>query len=220
MDILNFISWLKKGKRFVTQVDPAKTLIPVGLKDDRRDDDYLAGAITVEDLASQVGYQHYIGEEYGGGVIFHVYKDANGEEHGLVVSIEDQSTSSPYSNISGLQIDSPSTWNGLENTNKIKAQPGATSGAWKDCDDYIHEGFSDWYLPAVDEFKLIYQNRFNVNKTLSSILGASELLFNDYWTSTQQFGSASNAFIYFGGTEIIDNASKNNTYYVRAIRQF
>jgi hypothetical protein len=53
MDILNFISWIR-GKRIVTSVDPAKTLVPVGLKDNKRDDSYLAGAITVEDLASQL----------------------------------------------------------------------------------------------------------------------------------------------------------------------
>ena len=54
MDILNFISWIR-GRRQVTTVDPAKTLIPVGLKDGRRDDEYLAGAITVEDFAALVG---------------------------------------------------------------------------------------------------------------------------------------------------------------------
>jgi len=54
MDILNFISWIK-GRRVVTSVDPAKTLIPVGLKDNRRDDGYLASAITVTDLANQLG---------------------------------------------------------------------------------------------------------------------------------------------------------------------
>lgn len=53
MDILNFVSWIK-GKRVVTSVDPAKTLIPVGLKDERRDDGYLAGAITVSDLQAQL----------------------------------------------------------------------------------------------------------------------------------------------------------------------
>lgn len=53
MDILNFISWIR-GRRQVTSVDPTKTLIPVGLKDGRRDDDYLAGAISVEDLAAQI----------------------------------------------------------------------------------------------------------------------------------------------------------------------
>jgi hypothetical protein len=54
MDILNFISWIRGGRQ-VTTVDPAKTLLPVGLKDGRRDDDYLAGAITVEDFANLVG---------------------------------------------------------------------------------------------------------------------------------------------------------------------
>lgn len=54
MDILNFISWIRGGRQ-VTTVDPAKTLLPVGLKDSRRDDQYLAGAISVEDFANVVG---------------------------------------------------------------------------------------------------------------------------------------------------------------------
>ena len=53
MDILNFISWIKGG-RVVTTVPPSQTLIPVGLKDGRRDDEYLAGAITYQDLAAQL----------------------------------------------------------------------------------------------------------------------------------------------------------------------
>jgi hypothetical protein len=54
MDILNFISWIR-GKRQVTSVDTVKTLLPVGLKDPRRDDEYLAGAISVQDFINQVG---------------------------------------------------------------------------------------------------------------------------------------------------------------------
>jgi hypothetical protein len=53
MDILNFISWIR-GRRQVTSVDPAKSLLPVGLKDGRRDDEYLAGAISVQDFTAQV----------------------------------------------------------------------------------------------------------------------------------------------------------------------
>lgn len=53
MDVLNFISWLK-SKRQVTTVDASQTLIPLGLKDARRGDSYLPGAISVEDLASAV----------------------------------------------------------------------------------------------------------------------------------------------------------------------
>ena len=32
MDILNFISWIK-GKRQLNVVDPAKTLLPIGIKE-------------------------------------------------------------------------------------------------------------------------------------------------------------------------------------------
>lgn len=53
MDILNFISWIK-GKRQVTSVDPTRSVLPVGLKDPKRDDDYIAGAISVEDFTAQV----------------------------------------------------------------------------------------------------------------------------------------------------------------------
>jgi len=49
MDILNFISWTKNG-RTVSTVDASHTLLPVGLKDPKRDDGYLAGAITVTDF--------------------------------------------------------------------------------------------------------------------------------------------------------------------------
>lgn len=54
MDILNFISWIR-GKRQVTTVDATKTLLPVGLKDPKRDDAYIAGAISVEDFVAQYG---------------------------------------------------------------------------------------------------------------------------------------------------------------------
>jgi len=53
MDILNFISWIR-GRRIVNSVDPNKTLLPVALQDDRRDDEYLTGAITVQNFTTQV----------------------------------------------------------------------------------------------------------------------------------------------------------------------
>ena len=53
MDFLNFIFWIK-DKRIVKTVDPNRTLLAVGIKDNKRLDDYLAGAITVADFAAQV----------------------------------------------------------------------------------------------------------------------------------------------------------------------
>jgi hypothetical protein len=54
MDVLNFIYWIRAGRK-VTTVDANRTLIPLGLKDGRRDDEYLAGAISVADFVSQYG---------------------------------------------------------------------------------------------------------------------------------------------------------------------
>ena len=51
MDILNFISWIRGG-RYITSVDSTKTLVAVAVKDDKRDDSYLACAITVQNLAA------------------------------------------------------------------------------------------------------------------------------------------------------------------------
>lgn len=53
MDILNFIHWIRSGRKF-TNVDPSTTLIPVGVRDERRDDKYLTGSISVVDLAAQI----------------------------------------------------------------------------------------------------------------------------------------------------------------------
>lgn len=54
MDILNFISWIKNSK-LVSSVDPNKTLVPLGVKNDRRDDSYVPVTMTVQDLANQIG---------------------------------------------------------------------------------------------------------------------------------------------------------------------
>ena len=53
MDILNFISWIR-GSRLVKTVEPTKTLIPLGVKTNRRDDEYLPVTMTVEDFATQL----------------------------------------------------------------------------------------------------------------------------------------------------------------------
>jgi hypothetical protein len=53
MDVLNFISWIKNGQQ-VTSIDPTQTLIPLGLRDPRRDDGYLSGSITAQNFVNSV----------------------------------------------------------------------------------------------------------------------------------------------------------------------
>ena len=161
---------------------------------------------------------HWVGQSFGGGVVFHVYRDASNVEHGLIVSIVNQSTSSQYSNITSASVGTTTTWNGQANTNLMKAQTGATSGAWKDADDYSFGGFTDWYLPSIDELNILFNNRYNVDKTLSSIGGATLIGIEQYWSSTEYDASTGVQIYPYNG--IIDYTSKSSGLVVRAIRQF
>lgn len=172
-------------------------------------------------------FQYEIGEyvEDEGGVIFHRYID-NGVQHYLVVDTTNLSTSSIWSNVDSIQIGptAQSTWNGLSNSNAIVGQAGFTSGAAKLCLDSTNNGKSDWYLPAIDELNLLYNNRFNLNRTLSgnssagNISGATQIVYDRYWSSSEFSSDLAWFFAFNNGTA--DGSYKDETYNVLAIRKF
>ena len=173
------------------------------------------------------GYTYEIGQyvESRGGVIFHRYKDG-GQENYLVVSINNISTSSVWSNINNIAIGATaqSTWDGLSNSNAIDGQPGETSSAAQLCLAYSVGTITDWYLPAIDELSLLWHNRFNVNRTLSgnssfgTISGATQLLYNGYWSSTEF--DLNQAFYFYFSNGASYPEGKGFSYYVRAVRKF
>jgi len=172
-------------------------------------------------------YTYEIGQyvESRGGVIFHRYKDGANENY-LVVSIDNISTSSVWSNIDNLAIgaSAQSTWDGLSNSNAIVAQVGFTSGAAQLCLAYSVGAIDDWYLPAIDELSLLWQNRFNVDRTLSGnsnfgiIGGATIVSTNTYWSSTEVDFATACIFIFLNGNT--STSIKTSTSYVRAVRKF
>jgi hypothetical protein len=170
------------------------------------------------------GFSHYIGEHFGGGVIFHLWKDSLGNEHGLIVDIVDLAAYPVYvnwSNISNTTIgaSAQSTWNGMANCNAIVGQTGHTSSAASLCLNSTNGGQNDWYLPSVDECGLLLKNRFNVSRTFASINGATYFnLIEKYWTSTE--AAAGGAIAYSFGQGLIFSHSKASPYYIRAIREF
>lgn len=166
------------------------------------------------------GFTHFLGEYYGGGVVFHVWKDSVGTEHGLVVSTNDQGTSM-WSNVTGTAVgdSAQTTWNGYRNSENIIAQSGHTSSAAKVCVDLSSGGQTDWYLPSMDELSLLWHNRFNVNAKLESITGAAPLRLGDfYWSSTEHSFSAAWALQFEFGA--YDYKDRSTSYYVRAIRSY
>jgi uncharacterized protein (TIGR02145 family) len=176
------------------------------------------------------GFVHYVGEQFGGGVVFHVYRDASGTERGLVVSLTNQSDAD-WSNVVDQFAGASSSWDGQANSNTIINQAGHTNSAAKICLDYQLEGFGDWYLPSKDELYQLWQNSFNVNKTLSSINGAAGVFSIDsiqlFWSSTEfnfdmPWALMSNGTFTDFNNDTVNNGwgGKGNPRKVRAIRAY
>ena len=167
------------------------------------------------------GFIHFIGEEFGGGVIFHIWKDILGIEHGLIIDKNDLSNEYIWSNIeSEIGPSAQSSWDGLSNGIAIVSQSGHTSSAALLCLNSTNGGQSDWYLPSIDELSLLYQNRFNINKTLSIIVEATVLSNTAvYWSCTEYYEN-SNAICFIFNRGYTSNDVKNAANKVRAVRAF
>jgi hypothetical protein len=134
------------------------------------------------------GFTHYVGEQFGGGVIFHLWKDSQGLEHGLIVNLYDLGYAE-WSNLSALiGASAQSFWDGKNNSIAIANQVGHISSAAKLCLDLNEGGEDDWYLPAGNELSALWHNLFLINKTLSNISGTDHLnpKLESYWSSTER----------------------------------
>jgi hypothetical protein len=166
---------------------------------------------------------HYIGEQFGGGVIFHIWKDSQGAEHGLIVDITDlinpQSFTWSDVNTTLIGSTSQSTWNGLGNCNAIVSQSGHNASVASLCLNLTNGGQNDWYLPSIDELSLLWHNRFNVNRTLS-ILSSATILPSEafYWSSTEYDQNFALSIFFKDGS--VNNYSKAFTINTRAVRAF
>ena len=165
-------------------------------------------------------FTHYIGEEYGGGVIFHLWKDNSGVEHGLIVALTDQSTSKKWSDVTTVEIgaSAQSSWDGLSNSNAIVGQAGHTSSAAKLCLGSVSGGQSDWYLPSVQELNMLWNNYYTVASALSQISGATQLTDTYYWSSSER--TETSAYYFYFDDGAAKGSLKSHTWYVRAVRAF
>ena len=182
---------------------------------------YAKSAGSLSGGGSGGGFTHYIGEEFGGGVVFHLWKDALGVEHGLIIDKTDLSTAQVWSNIDSTLIgpSAQSSWDGLSNSNAIVGQAGHTSSASALCLNSTNGAQSDWYLPSVQELNMLWNNYYTVARSLTQISGATQLQPAFYWSSTENDYGYAWYFLFFDGTANY-YANKNYTVYVRAVRAF
>jgi hypothetical protein len=167
-------------------------------------------------------FNHFIGEVFGGGVVFHLWKDALGEEHGLILYPNLVSAGTAWG-LSGSDLPNESVWDGMANTEVIVNSGANPSDAASLCNDLSANGFDDWYLPSLSEMDLLYSSIFDINRVLSTIPGASQFGYNIYWTSTESDAFDAWHFGYYDGfTTYLSmiNSSKNSPFAVVAVRKF
>ncbi len=158
---------------------------------------------------------HFIGESYGGGIVFYVYDNG---QHGLIAATADQSTGIQWFN--GTYRYTGTTGDGLNagvmNTGLIVATQMADNQtgnfAAKVCADYsVTIGsitYGDWYLPSKYELNLLYLQKTVVGGFSSS----------NYWSSSEDGNNFAWIQVFSNGVQT--NNLKNGTLYVRAVRAF
>ena len=150
-----------------------------------------------------------IGEQFAGGIIFYI---DNTGKHGLVCAAYDQSKSISWyngtfvsTNAKGAKIGT-----GKTNTNKIVKSQGSGNYAAGICQDLILNGYSDWYLPSIDELVLMYENL--------KVPGKSNFADAGYWSSSEI--DKENAYEKGFGYGYTYSNGKYSEFCVRAIRSF
>jgi hypothetical protein len=156
---------------------------------------------------------HYVGESYGGGIVFYVYDNG---QHGLIAATTNQSTAIMWGSSTLIRANGDGVGAGRNNTTIIAAYNNVNrETAASKCTEYqVTVGgvrYGDWYLPSYHELVLLYNQR-----SLSGLNMTNNVW---YWSSTES--NSDNAYIWkFDPSYTQSHGGKSNQAYVRAIRQF
>lgn len=175
----------------------------------------ITGSGTAEDPYVISEKAHFVGEYYGGGIVFYVYDNGR---HGLIASLADQDPAIQWYN--GVKRYTNTTGDGINagemNTMLIIAlqtddEPLGNFAA-KVCADYSVSvdgiNYGDWYLPSKYELAILFLNKDLVGNFNS-----------DYYWSSTEFSSIS-AWCQDFNSGVVTNTVKSFPFGVRAVRAF
>jgi hypothetical protein len=157
---------------------------------------------------------HYIGESYGGGIVFYVYDNG---KHGLIAATSDQSSSIKWHGGSdkNTRARANGVGAGLKNTAIIIANQAVDNDnafAATVCNEYsvAVDGvtYGDWYLPSRHELVLMFNAKNHIPNLSNS----------EYWSSTEQSYQTAYLLDFSYGSNAY--TGKDQSRRVRAIRAF
>jgi hypothetical protein len=168
----------------------------------------LLASNSVPNEPSESVITRYLGEAYGGGIIFYVDEDG---KHGLITTTIDKSTRKQKKSETFIHTnevrDGIST--GRFNTNRLNAMKGEEARDSQVTEDYHNVYLSDWYLPTRYDLIKLYRNR-------EVIGGYAE--FAKGWKSTELSSVNEWYRSFITGGEFSNG--KDEAVYIRVIRKF
>ncbi len=144
------------------------------------------------------------GDWYKGGIVFN--PSFNGSV--LIAPTNDQATNVLWGCLGVSISGAHSLTNGWDNTNSIVESCLERPIASSICDTLNHQGYSDWYLPAIDELISLYQNR--------QIVGG--FIAQGYFSSTEYDSSSVWSQVFGIGSQTTTDYKNQENSQLRCIR--
>jgi hypothetical protein len=176
-----------------------------------------SGTLTFTTISGVSSGAHYVGEPFGGGIVFYVYDDG---KHGLIGATEDQDQEVKWEafEFQVLNAVRDGINSGALNTERIIAARGSRFYAAQLCANYMGGGFGDWYLPSKYELNLLWLQReyFALYPFQESYWSSTEDTTDVDTTNDSKFNAWAQDFLNGNQSSI----SKSSYEAIRAIRAF
>jgi len=189
---------------------------------------FVAGPHVDSTAIADMGFRakYVIGDFTQGGIVFWLDETS---QHGLVCAKTDQSSGMRwFAGTNGsTRANGDGPYSGEANTyiiisSLVAIGDDGTTYAARLCNELqITEAgitYGDWYLPSKEELNKMFINKSTIDTTAIANGGAAFAAPSFYWSSTES--STQDAWYqgFVGGIQFF--ATKNNTYYIRAVRAF